>query len=90
MTRVLFALIAVAAAAASQNARAQGVWWTQPAPVIVHQPVHVVHSPVVVAPRVYHRPVVVQQRVPYVVTRHRPILGGSVSRVRYRYRTVAF
>jgi hypothetical protein len=41
--------------------------------------------------RYYRRPVVVgHQRVPYVVTRNRPILGGSVSRMRYSYRPVMF
>lgn len=71
--------------ASAGSAGAQVVW---------HQPVHVVHSPVVMAPRpvVVHqrRPVVVHQPHYRAVTRHRPILGGSVTRVHRHYRPVIF
>jgi hypothetical protein len=53
------------------------------APVISTQ---VVGAPVVAAPvpvtTYYRAPVVTMQATPQVVTRYRPILGGSVSRVR--------
>ncbi len=89
---ILAAAIGAAALAAPQTAGAQVVMWPQPAPVVWAP---VTPAPVKVAPlhmrRYYWRPVVVgHQRVPYVVTRNRPILGGSVSRVHYRYRPVMF
>lgn len=65
-----------------------------PAPVV---PAPVVAAPVVAAPVVapavpvvtYYRPATVTySAVPEVVTRYRPFLGGSVSRVRYSYRPV--
>lgn len=77
-----------------------------PAPVIVPAPVTRVYSPVVVesapvvaAPVVatpvpvttfYRAPVVTLQPTPQVVTRYRPILGGSVSRVRYGWTPVVW
>lgn len=82
------ALVATAAVGAQSSAQAQVVVWPQPAPVVWGAPV--VAAPVVVAPPVRRRPVVAHQRVPYVTTRHRPILGGTVSRVHYRYRPVFF
>jgi hypothetical protein len=89
---ILAAAIATAALAAPQTVRAQVVVWPQPAPVVWAP---VAPAPVMVAPvpvrRYYGRPVVVgHQRVPYVVTRNRPILGGSVSRGHDRYRPVMF
>ncbi|HMO86603.1 MAG TPA: hypothetical protein PKC18_16955, partial [Lacipirellulaceae bacterium] len=55
----------------------------------------VVHSPIVAAPAApvvtyFRAPVVGVQPVPQVVTRHRPLLGGTVSRVRYSYMPVVF
>lgn len=85
------AIVATAAIGAQQAAQGQVVVWPQPAPIVWGTPV--VAAPVVVAPpvhRVYRRPVVVHQRVPHVTTRHRPVLGGTVSRVHYRYRPVFF
>jgi hypothetical protein len=38
----------------------------------------------------YRAPVVTYARVPQVVTRYRPILGGTVSRVRYSYMPVVY
>lgn len=49
-----------------------------PAPVVAYSPV--VAAPVVVAPA----PVAVVGG-PVITTRYRPFLGGTVSRVRYRY-----
>ncbi len=59
-------------------------------PVVVYRhPVVVARPPVVVAPRaVYYAPApvpVVYQPTVRVRTRYRPILGGTVSRVRYGY-----
>ena len=57
------------------------------APTVVYRPVvpYTVASPVVVAPA----PAVVAPAVqPVVRTRYRPILGGTVSRLRYRYSPV--
>lgn len=62
--------------------------YVAPAPTVVYRPVQpvVYHSPVVQvaapAPVVYHSPVVA---APVVTTRWRPILGGTVTRVRYGY-----
>jgi hypothetical protein len=86
--------------------RAQAQWVVQPtfvqprtvfSPVIVPGPVvqpMVVQSGPVFAPmpvRTFYRaPVVTMQPVPRVMTRYRPILGGSVSRVRYGWAPVAF
>lgn len=76
------------------------VVWQQPAPVflptqttlgspvIVQRPATVVSS--VPVTRVYRAPVVVYQPTREIVTRQRPILGGSVSRTRYGYRRVVF
>lgn len=50
-------------------------------PVVAYSPV--VAAPVVAAPVAVARPVVVGG--PVVTTRYRPFLGGTVSRVRYRY-----
>lgn len=62
-----------------------------PGPVV--QPM-VVQSAPVMAPlpvtTFYRAPVVTMQPVPRVVTRYRPVLGGSVSRVRYGWSPVAF
>lgn len=55
--------------------------WT-PAPVFVPGPVPVTTF--------YRAPVVTMQSVPTVTTRYRPVLGGSVSRVRYRWAPMAF
>lgn len=89
---ILVAAIGAAALATPQTVCAQVVMWPQPAPVVWAP---VAPAPVMVAPmpvrRYYRRPVVVgHQRVPYVVTRNRPILRGSVSRMRYSYRPVMF
>lgn len=92
-----YALTAVAAVAAcclaAKRAEAQYVYVTgyapayvAPAPTVVYRPLRpvVAYSPVVVAPApvVYSRPVVA---APIVTTRYRPILGGTVTRVRYGY-----
>jgi hypothetical protein len=93
MKRLAIALVAAAGVFAGvQSASAQVVW--QPAPVFVPAPVHVVHSPVVVSPmpviQFYRPPVVVQQPVYRAVTRYRPILGRSVTRVHRGYRPIVF
>lgn len=65
-----------------------------PAPVAytVASPVVVETPPVVAAPQpvvtYYRAPTVVYQPVAQVHTRYRPILGGTVSRVTYRYAPV--
>ena len=101
MKRMLFSLLAVALlGVASQSAQAQ--WVVQPttvwSPVVmpapVMQPMVVQSAPVFAAPMpvttFYRAPVVTMAPVPQVVTRQRPILGGSVSRVRYGWAPVAF
>lgn len=62
------------------------VVYAQPAPTVVYRPV----TPyVTAAPVVAPAPVVVAPALqPVVRTRYRPILGGTVSRVRYRYAPV--
>lgn len=61
--------------------------YTVASPVVVEAP-----QPVVVAPQpvvtYYRAPTVVYQPVARVQTRYRPILGGTVSRVRYDYAPV--
>jgi hypothetical protein len=51
-------------------------------------------APVVTAPApvmtYYRAPVVTMQSTPQVVTRYRPILGGSTSRVRYGWTPVVY
>lgn len=102
MKCMLFSLLAVALlGVASQSGQAQ--WVVQPttvwSPVIMPAPVMqpmVVQSAPVFAPMpmpvttFYRAPVVTMAPVPQVVTRNRPILGGSVSRVRYGWAPVAF
>lgn len=102
MKRALFTMLAVVAlGVASQSAQAQ--WVVQPttvwSPVVVPGPVMqpmVIQSGPVFAPApvpvttFYRAPIVTMQPVPRVVTRYRPILGGSVSRVRYGWAPVAF
>jgi hypothetical protein len=74
-----------------------------PAPVIAAAPAptpYYVGSPVVVEPAVvaapapvvtyYRAPAVAYQPVAHVHTRYRPILGGTVSRVRYSYMPVVY
>jgi hypothetical protein len=67
-----------------------------PAPVVtrVYSPVVVQPAPVVAAPlpvvTYYRAPVVTMQSTPQVVTRYRPIMGGSVSRVRYGWTPVVY
>ena len=104
MKRALYLMLAVAAlGVASQTAQAQFPVVTYYQPTTVFSPVVVptqVFSPVVVqsVPMVaplpvttfYRAPIVTMQPVPRVVTRYRPILGGSVSRVRYGWAPVAF
>ena len=57
--------------------------------VTYYQPVVAYHAPAVVVPQtVYYAPApapVVYQPTARVRTRYRPILGGTVSRVRYGY-----
>jgi hypothetical protein len=100
MKRALFTLLAVAALCFASE-RAQAQWVVQPttvwSPVVVPGPVvqpMVIQSGPVFAPMpvttFYRAPVVTMQPVPRVVTRYRPILGGSVSRVRYGWAPVAF
>jgi len=78
--------------------------WTQPAPVVIGSPVIVnrpafVAPPIVVAPSIVvapapvmvsRPPIMMYQPTRELVTRPRPILGGNVTRVRYRYRPVFF
>lgn len=65
-----------------------------PAPYVVGSPVVVAPAPVVAAPApvvtYYRAPAVAYQPVPQVVTRYRPILGGTVSRLRYSYVPVVY
>lgn len=67
-----------------------------PAPVVtrVYSPVVVQSAPVVTAPApvmtYYRAPIVTMQSTPQVVTRYRPILGGSTSRVRYGWTPVVY
>lgn len=57
------------------------------APVVVSQPqVFVAPAPVIMS----RPPIITYQPTREIVTRNRPILGGSVSRVRYRYRPFVF
>lgn len=102
MKRALYTMLALATlGVASQSAQAQ--WVVQPttvwSPVVVPGPVvqpMVIQSGPVFAPApvpvttFYRAPIVTMQPVPRVVTRYRPILGGSVSRVRYGWAPVAF
>jgi hypothetical protein len=94
MKSLAIAFVAAAGVFASAQSTSAQVVWHQPAPVFFPAPVHVVHSPVVVSPmpvvRHYHRPVVVHQPMYRAVTRHRPILGGSVTRVHRGYRPIVF
>lgn len=62
-----------------------------PAPVayVAASPV-VIEAPPPVVTAYYAPPAVVYQPAARVVTRYRPILGGSVSRVRYGYVPVAY
>lgn len=55
-------------------------------PVVAARPVVVAPSPVVVQ----RPPIITYQPTREIVTRQRPILGGTVTRVRYGYRPVAF
>ena len=78
----------------SSAAQAHTPYVTYYSPVAVHSP------PVVVTPHVVHyapvahsvyyapAPTVSYQPVARLRTRYRPILGGSVTRVRYRYAPV--
>jgi len=80
------------------------VWAPSPpvvigSPVIVNRPVFVappvvsVSPPIVMAPSpvfVSRPPVIMYQPTRQVVTRQRPVLGGNVTRVRYRYRPILF
>jgi len=60
---------------------------SQFAPVVVSQPpVFMTPAPVVMS----RPPIITYRPTREIVTRNRPILGGSVSRVRYRYRPVMF
>ncbi|QDT68428.1 hypothetical protein MalM25_13500 [Planctomycetes bacterium MalM25] len=97
------ALLAVATAFAlfgsARPAEAQYVYvagyapapvYVSPAPTVVYRPVTpvVAYSPVIAAPA----PVAVAPAVvggPVVTTRYRPFLGGTVTRVRYRYAPAA-
>jgi hypothetical protein len=63
------------------------VTYTVASPVVVEPPVVAAPAPVVTY---YRPPVVAYQAVPQVVTRYRPILGGTVSRVRYSYMPVVY
>jgi hypothetical protein len=70
--------------------------WVAASPVVVQaaSPVVVTPQPVIAAPApvvtYFRAPVVTVAPVPQVVTRWRPILGGTVSRVRTTYMPVAF
>ena len=81
---------------APSDARAQVPYVTYYQPITVYTP-PVYSPPVVVTPRVVHyapaphtvyyapAPTVSYQPVARVRTRYRPFLGGSITRVRYRY-----
>ena len=72
---------------------AQGDVSAQVAHVTYYQPVTVYSPPVVYTPHtVYFAPAttVAYQPVARARTRYRPILGGSVTRVRYRYAPVHY
>jgi len=81
-----FATAAIAAAEArAQVVIAYSPAVVAPAPVVAYRPVTpvVAYAPIVAAP-----PMAVTRAytaTPVVTTRYRPILGGTVSRVRYRY-----
>lgn len=95
MRRFAIALLAaVGVVEGAETASAQVVAWHQPAPVFFPAPVQVIGQPVFVAPvpmrRYYRRPIIAYQPTARVVTRHRPILGGSVSRVHRGYRPIIF
>lgn len=61
--------------------------YTVASPVVVAAAEPVVPAPVPVV-TYYRAPAVAYAPVPRVVTRYRPILGGTVSRVRYSYMPV--
>ena len=106
MKRVCLGIaVAIAALAGVDAAEAQVVYRTyyapatvyyapQPVPYYVASPVVATPAPVVAAPvptvTYYRAPTVVQQPVAQVRTRYRPILGGTVSRVRYGYAPVVY
>ncbi len=82
------------------------VIWQQPAPVFLPSTSATIVTPMNVSPvivsqrpqivstvpvtRIYRAPIVTYQPTRQVVTRQRPIVGGTVSRSRYGYRRVAF
>lgn len=70
------------------------VVWQQPAPVFLPGGVIVQQPAVTVAPlpvtRVYRAPIIGYQPTRQVITRRRPVLGGTSSRVIYGYRRVVF
>jgi len=70
------------------------VVWQQPAPVFLSSGVIVQQPTVRMSPmpvtRVYRAPIIGYQPTRQVVTRRRPVLGGTSSRVVYGYRRVVF
>ncbi|MEM6799413.1 MAG: hypothetical protein AAF589_07855 [Planctomycetota bacterium] len=97
------ALFVAAALFAGRSADAQFVTYyspvvAAPAPIVTYRPVTptVVYRPVVAAPApvavTVARPVVTTTLAPvaYTRTRWRPLLGGTVTRVRYGYAPVRY
>ncbi|MEZ6073481.1 MAG: hypothetical protein R3C10_25200 [Pirellulales bacterium] len=93
----LFTIVALASMA--QSAQAQWVrryyyrpMFAAPAPVIAPAPVFTPAPVIAPAPvaRVYRAPVVMYKPTTVTYTRHRPILGGTVTRTRPAYRRVVF
>lgn len=70
------------------------VVWQQPSPVFLPSGVIVQQPAMTVTPmpvtRVYRAPIIGYQPTRQVVTRRRPVLGGTSSRVVYGYRRVVF
>ena len=101
MIRFVFVCVTIASGlllAGVNSAQAQfgPVIWQQPAPVIWQQPSQIVvqRPPVVVSQMpvasVYRAPIITYPPTRQVVTRQRPILGGTVVRSRTGYQRIAF
>jgi len=73
--------IATLSVVGSSTANAQfGVpVWTQPAPVVKTVPT-----------QVFRAPMVGYKRTPQMITRRRPVLGGTSTRVFYNYQRIFF
>jgi hypothetical protein len=62
--------------------------YTVASPIVAPAPVEVLPPPAVPVVTYYRAPTIAYAPVPQVVTRYRPILGGTVSRVRTTYMPV--